>query len=159
MIVEKAKSVLQQILETLVKEPEKINIEHSYSSEGDIHSLSISVSQADMGLIIGRSGRTAQSIRSIMHIVGKSLGLVLRIEFLETDGRVMYRDTYPFVEKQDYNYGNNQRNYQPGKFSRQYGQRFQNDGNNNIQTQDHYTQRRASSKPTDGYDPLQIDLN
>lgn len=58
------KELLRTIAVELVNDPEKVNIKEI--EQGNTTVLEISVAPEDMGKVIGRKGRRAQAIRSIM---------------------------------------------------------------------------------------------
>lgn len=69
----RARQVLQYLAEQLVAEPEAIEIDartwrHRVS-------LNLSVAPDDMGRVIGKRGRTAQSIRTVVRAAGSRDGL------------------------------------------------------------------------------------
>ena len=61
--------VLQTILMNLVTVPEDIKITKNVDEQGVL--LSVIVNPQDMGIIIGRNGSMAMSLKSIMRAVGK----------------------------------------------------------------------------------------
>lgn len=77
-------STLRSILENLVTEPEDIQIRREVDEQGVL--LSIIVNAKDMGIIIGRSGIMANSIKVLMRAIGKANKMNVRVEFLEPDG-------------------------------------------------------------------------
>ena len=64
----RARNVLQYLAECFVDEPE--NIEILTSQWRNRVSLSLSVAPDDMGKIIGRRGRTAQALRTLVRAAG-----------------------------------------------------------------------------------------
>jgi uncharacterized protein len=80
--------VLYTILSNLVTAPEDIKIERKIDEQGVL--LSVVVNSKDMGIVIGRNGSMATSIKSIMRAVGKANQMTIRIQFLEPDGTVKY---------------------------------------------------------------------
>lgn len=98
--------VLHTILSNLVTVPEDIKITRSLDEQGVL--LSVIVNPQDMGIIIGRNGSMAMSIKSIMRAVGKAHKMTLRVQFLEPDGRAMYTNNFEdrpknFEDKPKYN--------------------------------------------------------
>ena len=59
---------LQFIVENLVSNKDDIKIERTQDELGIL--LTLSVSKDDMGMIIGKSGNTINSIRSILRLYG-----------------------------------------------------------------------------------------
>ncbi len=64
----RARNVLQYIADNLVDDPDAIEI--TTSQWKNRISLSLSVAPDDMGKVIGRKGRTAQAIRSVVRSIG-----------------------------------------------------------------------------------------
>ena len=80
--------VLYQILINLVTVPEDVKIERKIDEQGVL--LSIIVNSKDMGIVIGRNGSMATSIKTILRAVGKANKMNIRIQFLEPDGTVRF---------------------------------------------------------------------
>lgn len=59
-----ARSVLEHVARSIVDDPDGVAVEVSETRSG-IH-LALHVSQSDMGRIIGRRGRTAQALRTLV---------------------------------------------------------------------------------------------
>ena len=81
--------VLNNILQSLVTVTDKINIDRKVDEMGVL--LSVTVDASDMGLLIGRGGVMASSIKTIMKAVGKTNDMNVRVQFLEPDGSVRKR--------------------------------------------------------------------
>jgi predicted RNA-binding protein YlqC (UPF0109 family) len=80
--------ILHQILINLVTVPEDVKIERKIDEQGVL--LSIIVNSKDMGIVIGRNGSMATSIKTIMRAVGKANQMNIRIQFLEPDGTIRF---------------------------------------------------------------------
>ena len=76
--------VLYDIIANLVQYKEDILIEKKDDEQGVL--LSVRVNPADMGILIGRNGIMATSIKVIMKAIGKSNDMMLRVQFLEPEG-------------------------------------------------------------------------
>lgn len=59
------KELLETIAKALVQYPEDVHAIQEEGEGGEIH-LTLSVNEQDMGKVIGRSGRIAKAIRSVM---------------------------------------------------------------------------------------------
>ncbi len=59
------KELLETIAKALVQFPEDVHAVEEVKEDGEIH-LTLSVNEQDMGKVIGRSGRIAKAIRSVM---------------------------------------------------------------------------------------------
>ncbi len=76
-----AKAVLRYLAETLVDDPSGVEI--SSSKFRQRASLHLSVAPDDMGKVIGRKGRTAQAIRTIVRAAGSRDGLDTFVEIVD----------------------------------------------------------------------------
>ena len=73
--------MLEFLARGLVDEPDKVRVE-SVESGGRV-TLKLSVDQPDMGKIIGRSGRTARALRTLMRAAGVRAGVGTNVEIVE----------------------------------------------------------------------------
>ncbi len=60
--------VLETILKSIVSNPDAVKIDRQIDERGVL--LTVDVDPSDMGHLIGRQGRTIQSIRTLIKIVG-----------------------------------------------------------------------------------------
>ncbi|MCU1615714.1 MAG: hypothetical protein JWO98_3254 [Frankiales bacterium] len=78
--------MLEEALEHLVKgivdHPEDVTVDLVSNRRGK--TLEVRVHPDDLGKVIGRSGRTAKALRTVMTGVG---GRGLRVDVVDTDGR------------------------------------------------------------------------
>ena len=78
--------MLEEALEHLVKgivdHPDDVTVDLLNSRRGK--TLEVRVHPDDLGKVIGRGGRTAKALRSVMTGVG---GRGLRVDVVDTDGR------------------------------------------------------------------------
>jgi predicted RNA-binding protein YlqC (UPF0109 family) len=72
---------LERIIVGLIGYPEDLHIEKTIDDRGVL--LTVSVSKADMGKIIGKEGNTARAIRTIMHSYGYNAKQVFFVKILE----------------------------------------------------------------------------
>ncbi len=82
--------MLRELLEYLVKKvvsnPKKIDIKETTEEDGTIH-LSFSVAPEDMGLVIGKQGRTITAIRSLVKTAAAKAGERVFVELVEKGGK------------------------------------------------------------------------
>ncbi|MBZ5646300.1 MAG: KH domain-containing protein [Acidobacteriia bacterium] len=75
------RALVEQIAKALVDEPEKVSVQ---AVDGEqITVLELRVSPADLGKVIGKQGRTARSIRTILGAAGMKLKKRYTLEILE----------------------------------------------------------------------------
>jgi hypothetical protein len=75
---------LEFIVKALVDHPEDVNVERKVDEMGVL--LSLKVNSEDMGQIIGRSGSTARSIRSLVRIIGLKNHARVNLKIEEPEG-------------------------------------------------------------------------
>jgi predicted RNA-binding protein YlqC (UPF0109 family) len=75
------KQLVEDIAKALVDIPEEVSVR---SVEGEqITVLELKVAQSDLGKVIGKQGRTARSIRTILGAAGMKLNRRFTLEILE----------------------------------------------------------------------------
>lgn len=79
------KDLLQYILKNLVDNPDEITIKQSQDETGLI-TFNVTVSQADMGKVIGRGGKVINAIRQIIKIKSIKEGKRININLQEPEG-------------------------------------------------------------------------
>lgn len=75
------KELLTYIVENLVTEPDAIAITETIEGDGVIYELR--VAQADMGRVIGRHGRIAKEIRTLMKAAGNRENKKVSVEICD----------------------------------------------------------------------------
>ena len=75
------KNVLEMIISNLVDNKNDISIEENVNNK--IVDFKVKVSSDDMGKVIGRQGRVAKSIRTVMKSVSAKEGKRANIEFVD----------------------------------------------------------------------------
>ena len=75
------KDVLELIIASLVNNKEEIPIEET-SNEKSID-FKVKVAEGDMGKVIGKQGRVAKSIRTVMKSIAGKQGKKVNVEFVE----------------------------------------------------------------------------
>ena len=77
----RARKVLEFIVNNLVDDPAAMRIDTSETRHGV--KLSLRVAPEDMGKVIGRRGRVAQSIRSVVRAAGAADGLDVVVDIVD----------------------------------------------------------------------------
>jgi predicted RNA-binding protein YlqC (UPF0109 family) len=75
------KELVEAIAKALVDKPDQVQV-HAVEGE-QVTVLELRVDPTDLGKVIGRQGRTAKSIRTILGAVGMKLRKRLTLEILE----------------------------------------------------------------------------
>ena len=75
------KELIEDIAKALVDKPEEVSV---HAIEGEQTTvLELKVAQSDLGKVIGKQGRTARSIRTILGAAGMKLRKRFTLEILE----------------------------------------------------------------------------
>ena len=81
-----AEELMTQIARALVDHPEEVSVEAVEGDEGDDTTvLEMRVAPDDVGKVIGKQGRTARSVRTILGAVGMKLRHRYTLDILEED--------------------------------------------------------------------------
>lgn len=75
---------VEYVVKSMVDHPDKVKIERTVDEMGVL--LTLSVDPADMGQIIGKSGQTAKSIRTLLKVVGAKHNARVNLKILEPEG-------------------------------------------------------------------------
>ena len=80
------KEVLSTIVKPIVTKPEEVNITEKTSGRDVL--LCLSVAPDDMGKVIGRHGKIAKAIRSVMKAAAVIADVHVRVDILDRDEMV-----------------------------------------------------------------------
>lgn len=76
--------LILRIAKALVDEPEQVTVSTAEGEEGSTV-LELRVAQRDLGKVIGKQGRTARSLRTILSAAGMKLHKRYALEIIEED--------------------------------------------------------------------------
>lgn len=74
------KELLEFIVKSLVTRPEDVVIEEA--ADGDIITLSVHVNECDMGKVIGKQGKIAKAIRSLMKAAAARKNIKVNVDII-----------------------------------------------------------------------------
>ena len=77
------KAFLEYVARSLVDDPDAVVVD--VSEAGDEITLTLKVGEGDMGRIIGRDGRIANAIRSLLRVMGTRDGRHVELEIVGDD--------------------------------------------------------------------------
>lgn len=80
---EETLEMLRNILECLIDQPKDLQIEASVSDQNAV--FRVTVSPEDLGKVIGKQGRTARSIRTILGAASMKHGRRYTLDIIEPD--------------------------------------------------------------------------
>ena len=75
------KDVLEHIAKALVDNPDAVEVTEAQGDRGTV--LQLKVDPDDMGKVIGRGGRTARAIRSVMKAAAIKADARIRVEIVD----------------------------------------------------------------------------
>lgn len=75
------KEILQTIIENLVDNPDAVEIKQTDETNSVL--FEIKVAESDMGKVIGKQGKTAKSIRTVMKAVAAREHKRINVEFID----------------------------------------------------------------------------
>jgi len=74
-------SALEHLVKGIVDHPDEVQVSSKETQRGDV--LEVHVHPDDLGRVIGRSGRTAQALRSVINALAG--GRRVRVDVVDTD--------------------------------------------------------------------------
>lgn len=74
-------AALEHLVKGIVDHPDDVKVELKETQRGEI--LEVRVNPEDLGRVIGRSGRTAQSLRTVVNALAG--GRRVRVDVIDTD--------------------------------------------------------------------------
>ena len=77
-----AREVLDFLARSIVDDPDGVEVIVEEGRRGDVR-LSLSVSPDDMGKVIGRRGRVAQAIRTVVRAAGAREGIEVGVDIVD----------------------------------------------------------------------------
>ena len=75
------KELVQYLAKSLVRNPDAVEVKETQTDDASVFELK--VAKEDLGRIIGKQGRTARSIRTILSAAGMKLKKRFTLEILE----------------------------------------------------------------------------
>lgn len=78
------KDFLEYIVKNIVGNPNDVSVERTVDERGVL--LTLDISPEDMGYVIGRQGKTAQAIRSLLKIIGAKNNARVNLKINEPEG-------------------------------------------------------------------------
>jgi predicted RNA-binding protein YlqC (UPF0109 family) len=77
------KALIEYIAKSLVEHPEQVEVRQS--EQGERLRLELLVAKDDMGRVIGKSGRVANSIRALLRVAAERQGKQATLDVVEPD--------------------------------------------------------------------------
>src|SRR3989344_9410589 len=90
--MERDQEFVEYVIKTIVNKPEDVRTERTVDERGVL--ITLHVSPEDMGYVIGRSGQTARSVRTLLKIVGAKNNARVTLKIIEPEG-----STHPAAQR------------------------------------------------------------
>ena len=81
---------LEYVIKALVSNPDDVKIERTIDEMGVL--LTLNVNKEDMAQVIGKSGRTASAIRTLLRVVGMKNNARVNLKINEPEGGMRNTD-------------------------------------------------------------------
>lgn len=78
------KDFLEMVVKNIVNNPNDVVVEKTIDERGVL--LTLKVNPADMGYVIGRKGQTAQSVRTLLKIIGAKNNSRVNLKIYDPEG-------------------------------------------------------------------------
>lgn len=75
---------IENVVKQLVENPDAVKVERSVDEMGVL--IQLIVDQADMGRVIGKEGRTAKALRTLLRVIGAKNNARVNLKIMEPDG-------------------------------------------------------------------------
>ena len=76
-----AKELVEYVARSLVDDPDAVHVEETRDRDGIV--LELHVAEDDMGKVIGRGGRTAKAIRTVVRAAATRQGVDVRVDIVD----------------------------------------------------------------------------
>lgn len=75
---------IEYVVKAIVDNPSDVKVDRRIDEMGVL--LTLSINQADMGTIIGKEGRTAKALRTLLRVLGAKNNARVNLKILEPEG-------------------------------------------------------------------------
>jgi len=75
------KELIEYVVKLLVDKPDEVTVTEIHSEKTTV--IELRVAQSDIGKIIGKQGKTARALRTILNAAGRKIGSHCILEILE----------------------------------------------------------------------------
>jgi len=83
--MEKDQEFVEMVVKAIVDNPDKVKTERKVDEMGVL--IELTVAPDDMGKIIGKEGKTAKSVRTLLRVLGAKERSRVNLKIVEPDGR------------------------------------------------------------------------
>ncbi len=87
--MEKDQKFVEDVVKAIVDNPDKVTTERTVDEMGVL--IKLTVDPADMGKIIGKEGKTAKAIRTLLRVLGAKNNARVNLKIIEPEGSTHVR--------------------------------------------------------------------
>lgn len=80
------KEFVEYVIKAIVEKPEEVKVERKVDEMGVL--IELTVDPLDMGKIIGKEGRTAKAVRTLLRVLGAKNNARINLKITEPEGSV-----------------------------------------------------------------------
>jgi predicted RNA-binding protein YlqC (UPF0109 family) len=84
MVEVQDKDFVEYVVKSIVTKPEKVKVERTIDERGVL--IELTVDPEDMGKVIGKEGRTAKAIRTLLRVLGAQRNARINLKIMEPEG-------------------------------------------------------------------------
>ncbi|MBI2263068.1 KH domain-containing protein [Candidatus Berkelbacteria bacterium] len=81
---EEDKAFVEYVVKAIVDHPDEVKVERTIDERGVL--ITLGVNPEDMGKVIGKEGRTAKSLRTLLRVLGAKFNARVNMKILEPEG-------------------------------------------------------------------------
>jgi len=82
---------VEYVVKAIVEHPEGVSTTRKVDERGVL--IELSLDQADMGQIIGKEGRTAKALRTLLRVLGAKNNSIVNLKIIEPEGGKKFEST------------------------------------------------------------------
>lgn len=83
-MAEKDQKFVEMVVKEIVDNPSDVKVERTVDDRGVL--LTLAINPADMGKVIGKEGKTAEALRTLLRIIGAKNNARVNLKILEPEG-------------------------------------------------------------------------
>lgn len=95
--MEKDQKFVEDVVKAIVDNPDKVTTERTIDEMGVL--IKLTVDPADMGKVIGKDGKTAKSVRTLLRVLGAKNNARVNLKIIEPEGSERKEETTKEEEK------------------------------------------------------------
>jgi uncharacterized protein len=97
--MEKDQKFVEDVVKAIVDTPDKVSTERTIDEMGVL--IKLTVDPSDMGKVIGKDGKTAKSIRTLLRVLGAKNNARVNLKIVEPEGSEKYEKPAPKANEEE----------------------------------------------------------